>query len=436
MACLKEKQVDALIQNKDRYKFLQQPVLSNHAYDIGELGVLTLPIKFPTISNYQEELQSKTIQTTFRENETQTEPWNPSYYVYPGINDPEVLNIKNLKYGNGLPAGALEIDMIDRIYKRKFQEQQLLILEKQNRKLALEKRFKLINEQEREDWTIREKEIELLQQNHIEKFEKALNDEYRNIQEKKHHRLINMWIEKEKTKNEIILKLQRNTCRDIRKLEYRQKFHKNSLKKKNRDIIAEYSDYSSPMYAPFAHMGCTPTVPNNKPSPSTYNPYLTTMEGMKEFETWLDDKGIKLVEIKLPERKKSATHIRFEKQILQELYDELRQCYLKPPRNLLSPPACLRNHGIQEESKFSKDQSPIQFNSIDKDLAFVIMQKNLRGRSVQKKMLLEKERYKDLIEELCSMQAVSIEEKDVIYEKLELKDKLNKDKCCQDTKDL
>lgn len=118
MACLKEKQVDALIQNKDRYKFLQQPVLSNHAYDIGELGVLTLPIKFPTISNYQEELQSKTIQTTFRENETQTEPWNPSYYVYPGINDPEVLNIKNLKYGNGLPAGALEIDMIDRIYKR------------------------------------------------------------------------------------------------------------------------------------------------------------------------------------------------------------------------------------------------------------------------------------------------------------------------------
>ncbi|XP_067128264.1 cilia- and flagella-associated protein 91-like [Centruroides vittatus] len=216
VSCVKEKQMSTLIPGADRWKYIQQPILSRRSYDIGELGSLTLPIKLSSTLDYTLcGPYSQATQTKFRDEETQTEPWNPPYFVYPTSIDPEVLMIKNLKHGDGLPAGQLEIDMIDRLRKRKVEEELLLCLEKQNRKLALEKRFKIIERQEREDWLIRENEIELLQQNDIEKFEKALSDKYKYLREKKFQQLINKWIECEKSKNEKFEKLQRNAYRGI-----------------------------------------------------------------------------------------------------------------------------------------------------------------------------------------------------------------------------
>lgn len=51
------------------------------------------------------------IQTDFRENEAQTDPFSRDY-VKKG-NDPEILRIKNLVWGYGLPATNVEIELIE-----------------------------------------------------------------------------------------------------------------------------------------------------------------------------------------------------------------------------------------------------------------------------------------------------------------------------------
>jgi len=51
------------------------------------------------------------IQTDFRENEAQTDPFSRDY-IKKG-SDPEVLRIKNLVWGYGLPATNVEIELIE-----------------------------------------------------------------------------------------------------------------------------------------------------------------------------------------------------------------------------------------------------------------------------------------------------------------------------------
>jgi Cilia- and flagella-associated protein 91 len=53
------------------------------------------------------------IQTIFRESEAQTDPYTPEYVENHADGVPEVLSIKDLVYGRGLPASMAEMDLID-----------------------------------------------------------------------------------------------------------------------------------------------------------------------------------------------------------------------------------------------------------------------------------------------------------------------------------
>jgi hypothetical protein len=62
-----------------------------------------------------DEPKSKTIeiQTVFRESEAQTDPFTPEYVENRTNGIPEVLTIKDLMYGKGLPASMVEMELID-----------------------------------------------------------------------------------------------------------------------------------------------------------------------------------------------------------------------------------------------------------------------------------------------------------------------------------
>lgn len=51
-------------------------------------------------------------QTDYRESEAQTDPYTPQYLIRDGEN-PEVLAIKHLEYGKGLPASIDELETIE-----------------------------------------------------------------------------------------------------------------------------------------------------------------------------------------------------------------------------------------------------------------------------------------------------------------------------------
>ena len=67
-----------------------------------------------------EEPRTKTteVQTVFRESEAQTDPYSPEYSVDPQ-NIPEVLNIAHYKFGSGLPASMIEMDLIEKMREYK-----------------------------------------------------------------------------------------------------------------------------------------------------------------------------------------------------------------------------------------------------------------------------------------------------------------------------
>ena len=62
-----------------------------------------------------EEPKAKTVEitTVFRESQVQTDPFTPEYIEDRSQGIPEVLTIKDLMYGKGLPASMAEMELIE-----------------------------------------------------------------------------------------------------------------------------------------------------------------------------------------------------------------------------------------------------------------------------------------------------------------------------------
>lgn len=59
------------------------------------------------------------IQTVYRESEAQTDPFTPEYVEDRSNGIPEVLTIKDLAYGRGLPASMAEMELIDQMREKR-----------------------------------------------------------------------------------------------------------------------------------------------------------------------------------------------------------------------------------------------------------------------------------------------------------------------------
>jgi len=113
------------------------------------------------------------VQTDYRDSETQTDPYSPEYVIQPGT-EPELLTLATLSYSNGLPAGLAEVELIERArIKRRWLVCVCGIAVVINNKLfdreatlpplndleQMEKRRRMMEEQERKEWAFRESEI-------------------------------------------------------------------------------------------------------------------------------------------------------------------------------------------------------------------------------------------------------------------------------------
>eukprot|EP00997_Jenningsia_sp_PLL12_P006325 NODE_286_length_1962_cov_58.442237_g239_i0.p1 GENE.NODE_286_length_1962_cov_58.442237_g239_i0~~NODE_286_length_1962_cov_58.442237_g239_i0.p1 ORF type:complete len:625 (+),score=232.04 NODE_286_length_1962_cov_58.442237_g239_i0:33-1907(+) len=109
-------------------------------------------------------------QTDFRENDCQTDPYTPDYYVEDGKN-PEVLAIMTLTHGEGLPAGLAEVEMIDRVRRRKEVEENL---PQGSDDAAMQQRLEQLEALEQIEWNEREEHIRELQEERLNQTREAL----------------------------------------------------------------------------------------------------------------------------------------------------------------------------------------------------------------------------------------------------------------------
>jgi hypothetical protein len=132
------------------------------------------------------------VQTAFRDECTQTVPYTPEAVVRENEN-PEVLMLKHLTYGSGLPASVDELEMIELNREKAWFESCLPPISDE---ASFHLRRRLMEEQELREW---HKKEETKKKEHVERLflvQRGLIEREKDIEEKNAERIENIKIKK------------------------------------------------------------------------------------------------------------------------------------------------------------------------------------------------------------------------------------------------
>lgn len=153
----------------------------------------------------QPEPKQKTVevQTVFRESGAQTDPFSPEYIVNKD-NVPEVLSITNFKFGAGLPATMIEMELIDQMREKRAFEQ---ALPPTSDEACFNLRRKLVVEAEVRDWEKREEDIKRNQNDRLNLLQSALVEREKETEEKHAQRTEEIRLKKTENKERALAKI-------------------------------------------------------------------------------------------------------------------------------------------------------------------------------------------------------------------------------------
>ncbi|NXX11452.1 CFA91 protein, partial [Podargus strigoides] len=333
-------------------------------------------------------------QTDYRDGEAQTDPYSPEY-VIPGGSVLELLTLATLTWGRGLPAGLAEVEMIERARERRAWEATLPAMDSASQ---IAKRRKMMDEMDRKEWDFREQEIEKLQEVQLEVLKKLLRKREENQNELDTKRLNDQWQNHQKSKEKKRKKIQRDSALMLRKLIAERKNVMGKLERRN--IIKDYTDFGSQIYAPLSRTGYFPD--NHSECYVVKNFYLNTYAGLCELEASLP-RSVTEVQIKAPKPKCTITKTGFIKRTarLEVMLAQVHQALLekKKAKELKKP---LRF--LEKEKPVPRPPTPIleqpSLEEEETELAVICLQKLLRGRAIQNVMFEGKEKRLELIQEL------------------------------------
>merc|ERR1719163_1674193 len=224
------------------------------------------------------ESKTKTVgtQSIFRESETQTNPYSPDYFIVPN-QVPEVLTLTHLTYGAGLPATEAELAIIERTRQKRLFES---MLPPPTDEFNLNLRAQLMEAQEFRNWADRERTIRELQEKRLSLLKEALAERGSKRDAAQDDKVERMRQRKEEERDRTLAACQRRRIKVLRKMQNeRQKVEKKPTK---RDVIAEYADFTSKVYAPLARHG---HVPDSNTARIEVQPAdLTTFPGLVQLE--------------------------------------------------------------------------------------------------------------------------------------------------------
>jgi len=342
-------------------------------------------------------LRTVGIQTLYRESETQTDPYSPEYIIKPGSSPPEILALATLTYGAGLPVGLAEIEMIERARLKRAWE---ATLPKVVDKKSYQKRLKMMEAMELQEWKEREDEIERLQAERLNILTQVIKKREEENEKYNNERLAKIWQKKLQEKNELQEKLQRRMVKAVRKLTNKRKLLEEN-KVKSRDIIKEYTNYGSRVYAPIAREGRM-----FEPSQKILEEQKVVIKDFRELEKLENILPASIInpEIKLPDKNEMKISMISRKEChIQEQLKVVADRIEDKKNNEDNKNKPLRFE-IKVQKPPQRPKTPTingnESHDDEIDLAAILIQKLIRGRIVQNMMYRGKERRLQLIEEL------------------------------------
>lgn len=147
-------------------------------------------------------------------------------------------------------------------------------------------RRKLMEEQEFREWNKREEDIKRIQNERLNLLQSALVEREKETEEKHAQRTEEIRLKKTETKERALAKIQRKRIKVLRKM---YKARKNvEIKGKKRDIIEDYANFGSTVYAPITRDGLSLDKKANKYE--VQPEALSTYQGLHELSRTLPNK--------------------------------------------------------------------------------------------------------------------------------------------------
>ncbi|KEG09855.1 hypothetical protein DQ04_04531050 [Trypanosoma grayi] len=363
------------------------------------------------------------IQTVFRENEAQTLPYTPDFYIPEGGDpNPEVLGLRDLKWNDGLPAGTEEVELIQRLRRRRALEASLP--QETDAKTA-EVRFRALYELEEQERKEREEHMEKIRQRRLNGIRDALMERDRAREEANRCRL-------EVVKAQRLADLRRVIERtEVKRIATEQKSMEKGASattpsatrgmhavdpiethKQKKDLIENYSKYGAAASTPHVPVsGSRPPAPM-KPA-EHFRHYdvrptmLTLPEGVKELE------GAKVPRIlQLPQNVFVAPENHainslptlYQRREATRVVDALEYVNAKIQKDDAPAEAFRVLELYRATPRLQRPDTPeleLEGDAEEEvEEACILLQRLLRGRAVQNDFFDGKERCRGLIEEL------------------------------------
>lgn len=432
------------------------------------------------------------IQSDYRESEAQTDPFTPQYVirsskkagaslrpasaggdegereeVLDGVGDsgesesarssrdtlPEVLSLAHLTYGSGLPAGKDEIELIDKIRRRRHIESTLPSIDA-NDPSSLHRRLRVLEELELLEWAERDREIGVLQEERLRKvaaaYEKRDATQEAQHAEKIHER-VSAWKEKLQSRVEALkerrlrhlrkagISLERTHSELARQQSSRERLSSKSGRSADRrDVISEYASFGSKVYAPPARLGIHPDKTSQHYEAASY--FSETLGGLNDLEKAADRK-LRLSRVAplreiaagrtLPLAGLSATGTaggrrkgttRREAELLlhltlaQEKIDREKSEDKEKEKEMVEKDITDK---FRATPRVVRPPTPTLEDDVrdEEEAAVILLQRLLRGRAGQEMMFEGKEKRLDLIKELVEVEKVKVGERSLREEK-------------------
>ncbi|KAJ3030495.1 UNVERIFIED_CONTAM: Cilia- and flagella-associated protein 91 [Siphonaria sp. JEL0065] len=416
---------DPQVVGMNRYKYFRRPIIPYQPSLGGQVVYARKPA--PAVEVMIERpvtppTRTVGMQTVYRESEAQTDPYSPEYTLKPGQMPPELLALATLSYGMGLPVGMVELEMIERArIKRAWEAMLPQVVDKE----TFERRLKMMEEMELKEWQERENEIKRytecarleplfhikslkstkslwynrLQEARLEILTQVISKREKDNEQLNNEKVERIWQKKLQEREAMLDKIESKRVKALRKLT--EKRSKIGNKIERRDIIADYANYGSKVYAPKARDGLFFDDMHSTLVLDIQE--IEHYEGLTDLETTFQSKimndkvslpkskdlrlnpsarremhlqeQLKLMDIKLKERKQATK--------AEEKPLRFQQRNEKPP--LRPPTPKIKEPKAEDE---------------DMDVAAILLQKLIRGRISQNLMYQGKERRLQLINEL------------------------------------
>eukprot|EP00195_Chlamydomonas_chlamydogama_P000588 CAMPEP_0202922768 /NCGR_PEP_ID=MMETSP1392-20130828/78098_1 /ASSEMBLY_ACC=CAM_ASM_000868 /TAXON_ID=225041 /ORGANISM="Chlamydomonas chlamydogama, Strain SAG 11-48b" /LENGTH=1175 /DNA_ID=CAMNT_0049616413 /DNA_START=82 /DNA_END=3609 /DNA_ORIENTATION=- len=409
-----------VVTGQQRYKYFRRPLLA--APDpviIKQANAAPIAAAPPPI----EEPRSKTIgtQSDYRESEAQTLPWDPKY-VLPeaslkqkylsdrhNCEGPELLQLQDLKFGDGLPPGLQEVRRIEKMREKRAFEATLPPI---NDLEQLSLRQRMIEEWENKEWREREQEILSVQDERLTLLEQALNVREEEIDEATMRRVEDRKTAMLQERSGRFATIQASRIKTMRQLIEARKYVERPRKLQKPTVVERYANFGSNTYAPVQREG---RFPDNK-TIETEGFQPVTLQGISELESHLPARllnpkiHVPAKPVKLNYKQRQDAAVQRDLKAINDLLDTAKSskgrgfgdCWPSPLRD----PADSSQHTMRKSAVRATDRPetpelpPATTTASGREAAAILLQRLLRGRAIQNIMYEGKMRRHELIQEL------------------------------------